>query len=78
MDRNQMNNIIGFVFKFHQQCLKWEEQNPSYIKEKWDKYIGVNAISNFIDGEYYNTTEILRNDKINKWIKMWKVSEKDF
>ena len=82
-----MNNIIGFVFNFHQQCdVEWEKQDPSYIKEKWNKYIGTDPLSNFIDSKYYHIPQLLRNDKINKWtndkinkwIKMWKVSEKDF
>ena len=74
-----MNNIIGFVFNFHQQFdVEWEKQDPSYIKEKWNKYIGTDTISSFIDIKYYHIPQLLRNDKINKWIKMWKVSEKDF
>lgn len=79
MDRNQINNIIGFSFNFHKQCdVEWEKQCPSYIKEKWNKYVGTDTTSNFIDGKYYHLTQLLRNDKINKWIKIWKVSEKDF
>ena len=74
-----MNNIIGFVFNFHQQCdVKWEDQHPSYIKEKWNKYIGTDPLSNFIDTKYYHIPQLLRNDKINLWLMKWKVSEKDF
>jgi len=74
-----MNNIIGFVFNFHVQCdIEWEKQDPSYIKEKWNKYIGTDTTSDFINGKYYHLPQLLRNEKINKWINMWKVSEKDF
>lgn len=79
MDRNQINNIIGFVFNFHIQCdVDWEKQDPSYIKEKWNKYIGTGATSNFVEGRYYHLPQLLKNDKIDMWINTWKVSEKDF
>ena len=79
MDRNQINNLVGFVFNFHIQCdVDWEKQDPSYIKEKWGKYIGTDTTSNFIVDEYYHLSRLLRNDKINKWLNIWKVSEKEF
>jgi hypothetical protein len=79
MNKNQINNIIKLVFNFHLQCdVKWEDQSPDYIKEKWNKYIGTETISNFIDDKYYHLPQLLKNEKINKWIRTWKVSEKDF
>lgn len=79
MNINQINNIIGFAFNFHQQCdVKWVEQHPSYIKEKWNKYIGTETISNFIDTKYYHLPQLLKNESISKWVRNWQISESDF
>ena len=43
----------------------WTMQDPSYISEKWDKYIGVEP----------NKRELYpSNPQITKWLKIWKVS----
>jgi len=76
MDRNQINNIIGFVFNFHKQCdINWEKENPDYIMEKWNKYIGTETISNLFDLESLSS----RNKAITKhWIRNWRVSDSKF
>ena len=65
-----MDNIIGFLFNFHRQCdVELLNQSPSYIREKWNKYIGTKPKS--VYDEISNVT-------ISKWLKRWHVSNDEF
>jgi hypothetical protein len=46
-------------------------QSPDYIKEKWNKYIGID-VRNFDDDKSY-----LTYSNIN-WLKRWNVSNEDW
>jgi len=72
MNGDQINNIIGFAFNFHKQCdINWVKESPDYIIEKWNKYIGTEAISNLFDLESLSPTT-------KQWIKNWNVSDSKF
>jgi hypothetical protein len=45
----------------------WKEQSPDYIKEKWDKYIGID-FTHTCDDQYYP----------HNWIKTWNLKDEDF
>lgn len=70
MEKNQLNNLIRFCFNFHRSMdCDWTMQHPSYILEKWNKYIGVKP----------NKLELYpSNDLTIKWLKTWNVSNKDW
>ena len=40
MNKNQIDNLIRFSIAFHKSHNNLIMCDPSYIKEKWDKYIG--------------------------------------
>ncbi len=72
MTKIQLDNLIEFCFLFHpcSDC-DWRRQSPDYIKEKWDKYIGIDAKHTYYDKLYFT------ND-ISDWLKIWKVSNEDW
>jgi hypothetical protein len=72
MTKLQLDNLIQFCFLFHPQCdCDWKSQSPSYLLEKWNKYIGIDVSHTDFDRSYLtnNTTT---------WIKFWKVSDEDW
>jgi hypothetical protein len=76
MDSNQIRNIIGFTFNFHQQCdVTWENESLDYILEKWEKYIGTETKSNLFDLE---SLPLRDKVKTQKWIDTWKISDNEF
>jgi hypothetical protein len=76
MYSNQIRNIIGFTFNFHQQCdMNWEMESLDYILEKWEKYIGTDTKSNLFDLESLPLRDKI---KTQKWIYTWKISDKEF
>jgi hypothetical protein len=46
-------------------------QSPDYLKEKWNKYIGIDVTNNEYDKSYFT------NNMVN-WLKRWNVSNEDF
>jgi hypothetical protein len=70
MEKSQLDNLIRFCFNFHQTMdCDWTMQHPSYISEKWDKYIGFEP----------NKLELYpSNPQITKWLKIWNVSNEDW
>jgi hypothetical protein len=71
MTSAQINNLIELSFLFHPQLdCNWTKQSPSYIKEKWTNYIGVNV-------EHVDDTGFLTL-KTQNWLKTWQVSDKDW
>ena len=72
MTKNQLDNLIQFCFLFHPQCdCNWEMQTPDYLREKWNKYIGVDVTNYEYDKSYFT------NNMVN-WLKRWNVSNEDF
>ncbi len=72
MNKTQIDNLIQFCFLFHPSFdCDWSKQSPDYIKEKWNKYIGINVTSDEFDRSYFT------NNTVN-WIKTWKVSNEDW
>ena len=72
MTKSQLDNLIQFCFLFHPSCdCDWEKQSPDYIKEKWNKFIGVDVTNYEYDKSYFT------NNMVN-WLKRWNVSNEDF
>ena len=72
MTKTQLDNLIQFCFLFHPSCdCDWTMQSPDYLKEKWNKYIGVDVTNYEYDKSYFT------NNMIN-WLKRWNVSNEDF
>ena len=49
----------------------WKMQSPDYIKEKWDKYIGIDVKHHDYDWSYFTHNTI-------NWLKTWQVSNEDW
>ena len=72
MKKTQLDNLIQFCFLFHPSCdCDWKMQSPDYLKEKWNKYIGIDVTNNDFDKSYFT------NNMVN-WLKRWNVSNEDF
>lgn len=72
MTKTQLDNLIQFCFLFHPSCdCDWTMQSPDYLKEKWNKYIGIDVTNYEYDKSYFT------NNMIN-WLKRWNVSNEDF
>jgi len=72
MNKTQLDNLIQFCFLFHPSCdCDWTMQSPDYLKEKWNKYIGIDVTNYEFDKSYFT------NNMIN-WLKRWNVSNEDF
>jgi hypothetical protein len=68
----QVDNLIQFCFLFHPSFdCDWTKQSPDYIKEKWNKYIGVDVTSTDFDKSYFTHNTI-------QWLKTWNVSNDDW
>jgi len=79
MTKGQLDNLIQFCFLFHPSCdCDWTMQTPDYLKEKWNKYIGIDVTN------YENITYSLMFDRsyftnnMTNWLKRWNVSNEDF
>jgi hypothetical protein len=71
MTTSQINNLIEFSFLFHPQLdCNWTKQSPSYIKEKWNNYIGIDI--SHVDDVGFLTY------KTSIWLKAWRVSDDDW
>jgi hypothetical protein len=46
-------------------------QSPDYIKEKWNKYIGIDVKHHDLDRSYFTHNTI-------NWLKTWNVSNEDW
>lgn len=72
MTKTQLDNLIQFCFLFHPSFdCDWRKQSPDYLKEKWNKYIGIDVKHDDFDMAYFtnNTTN---------WLKTWQVSNEDW
>lgn len=71
MNKNQIDNLIRFSFAFHKSHNDFIDCDPSYIKEKWDKYIGFRPkpIS------YDKTLESILDPQVNQWRDKWNVND---
>ena len=49
----------------------WKMQSPDYIKEKWNKYIGIDVKHHDLDRSYFTHNTI-------NWLKTWNVSNEDW
>lgn len=69
MNKNQLDNFIGFCFTNHTELgNSLLDSDCEYIYEKWNKFIGVKT----------NNIEVNNNQLINKWIEKWKVNQKQW
>jgi hypothetical protein len=69
MNKNQLDNFIGFCFTNHTELgNSLLDSDCEYIYEKWSKFIGVKT----------NNIEVNNNQLINKWIEKWKVNQKQW
>ena len=72
MTKVQLDNLIQFCFLFHPSCdCDWRKQSPDYIKEKWNKYIGIDVKHYDFDKSYFTIDT-------SNWLKTWKVSNEDW
>lgn len=69
MNKNQIDNLIRFSFAFHKSHNDFIDCDPSYIKEKWDKYIGFRPNERNVE---------LSQDPMTDWIVKWKVDIKQY
>ena len=67
MNKNQIDNLIRFSIAFHKSHNNLITCDPSYIKEKWDKYIGFRPKP--IDVSNYEVT---------KWRERWSVNDNNY
>ena len=67
MNKNQIDNLIRFSIAFHKSHNNLITCDPSYIKEKWDKYIGFRPKP--IDASNYEVT---------KWRERWSVNDNNY
>ena len=72
MTKTQLDNLIQFCFLFHPSCdCDWTMQSPDYLKEKWNKYIGIDVTNYEFDKSYFT-------NNMTNWLKRWNVSNEDF
>lgn len=71
MDKNQIDNLISFCLAFHKSHNDFITCDPSYIKEKWDKYIGFRPKP--ID--YDKNLEFMLDPSVVQWKDKWHVNE---
>ena len=72
MNKIQLDNLIHFCFLFHPSMdCNWKMQSPDYIKEKWNKYIGIDVKHHDLDRSYFTHNTI-------NWLKRWQVSNEDW
>jgi hypothetical protein len=70
MEKGQIDNLIHFCFNFHKTMdNNFVNSDPTYIIEKWNKYIGFKP--NLREVELYQ-------DPITDWIMRWKVDVKQY
>jgi predicted nucleic-acid-binding protein len=84
--KTQLDNLIRFVLNNHinmdQHLI---DNDPSYIMEKWNKYIGVKPKKNKELPSYKTLKHILvsevmnsENIEVRNWILKWNVNEKTY
>ena len=67
LNETQIDNLVSFYFNINEDMdAPLMSQDPSYIMEKWGKWISRN---NFI--ENYNPNIIPINDLTKSWIRRW-------
>ena len=71
MNKNQIDNLIRFSFAFHKSHNDFIDCDPSYIKEKWDKYIGFRPKP--ID--YDKNLEFMLDPSVIQWREKWHVND---
>ncbi len=72
MESTQLDNLIQFCFVFHPSCGgDWTTQSPDYLKEKWNKYIGIDVKHHDLEKSYFTHNTI-------NWLKRWNVSNEDW
>jgi len=71
MDKNQIDNLIRFCLAFHKSHNDFITCDPSYIKEKWDKYIGFRPKP--ID--YDKNLEFMLDPSVVQWREKWNVND---
>lgn len=83
--KTQLDNLIRFVLNNHinmgQHLI---DNDPSYIMEKWNKYIGVKPNSKRLPSyktlKYILVSEVMNSENIEvrNWIVKWNVNEETY
>lgn len=64
-----VKNFISFCFNFHiEMGINWTNENPDYILEKWNNYIG----------EKPKHKNINADSQIKDWINIWQVEQRQW
>lgn len=71
MNKNQIDNLIRFCLAFHKSHNDFINCDPSYIKEKWNKYIGFRPKP--ID--YEKNLEFMLDPSVVQWREKWRVND---
>ena len=71
IDKNQIDNLIRFCYTFHKSHNNFIMCDPSYIKEKWDRYIGFRPKP--ID--YDKNLEFMLDPSVIQWREKWNVND---
>ena len=71
MNKNQIDNLIRFCLAFHKSHNDFITCDPSYIKEKWEKYIGFRPKP--ID--YDKNLEFMLDPSVVQWREKWNVND---
>lgn len=71
MNKNQIDNLIRLCLAFHKSHNDFIKCDPSYIKEKWDKYIGFRPKP--ID--YDKNLEFMLDPSVVQWREKWNVND---
>jgi hypothetical protein len=71
MDKNQIDNLIRFCLAFHKSHNDFIKCDPSYIKEKWDKYIGFRPKPI----NYDKNLEFMLDPSVVQWREKWNVND---
>jgi hypothetical protein len=70
MEKGQIDNLIHFCFNFHKTMDNYfVNSDPTYIIEKWNKYIGFKPNERDVE---------LSQDPMTDWIVKWKVDIKQY
>lgn len=72
MNKNQIDNLIRFSVAFHISHNNLLTCDPSYIVEKWDKYIGIKPKK--LEFILYGHNSYL----VNEWRERWNVDDNNY
>lgn len=73
---NQLVNIVYFLaLVLHENPMGCD---PSYIKEKWKKYINIDLVRSITDSWGTDSYFAVNNVSLNKYLDKWRVSTEEY